>query len=77
MDIDFEVADYNISNKGEGEDGLGKADLVVTWQGRSFHGHGLATDVIEASGHALIHTLNSIHRAQTIEEIKKERVAQI
>ena len=72
VDIDFEVADYKISNKGEGEDGLGKADLVVTWQGRNFHGYGLATDVIEASGQALIHTLNSIHRAQTIAAIKEE-----
>lgn len=72
VDIEFEVADYKISNKGEGEDGLGKADLVVAWEGRMFHGYGLATDVIEASGQALIHTLNSIHRAQTIAEIKKE-----
>jgi 2-isopropylmalate synthase len=77
VDIDFKVADYKISNKGHGEDGLGKADLVVTWQGRNFHGHGLATDVIEASAQALIHTLNSIHRAQTIAHIKQERVAQI
>jgi 2-isopropylmalate synthase len=76
VDIDFEVANYTISNKGHGEDGLGKADLVVAWQGRRFHGHGLATDVIEASGQALIHTLNNIHRAQTIADIKKERVAQ-
>jgi 2-isopropylmalate synthase len=72
VDIDFEVTDYKISNKGEGEDGLGKADLVVTWQGRKFHGYGLATDVIEASGQALIHTLNSIHRAITINELKKQ-----
>ena len=72
VDIDFEVADYKISNKGEGEDGLGKADLVVSWEGRRFHGYGLATDVIEASGQALIHTLNSIHRAQTIAAIKED-----
>jgi 2-isopropylmalate synthase len=72
VDIDFEVADYKISNKGEGEDGLGKADLVVAWQGRKFHGYGLATDVIEASAQALIHALNNIHRAITINEIKSE-----
>ena len=77
VDIDFEVADYKISNKGEGEDGLGKADLVVSWQGRKFHGYGLATDVIEASGQALIHTLNSIHRAQKIAAIKEERIGQV
>ncbi|WP_206483713.1 2-isopropylmalate synthase [Thalassotalea sp. G2M2-11] len=73
VDIEFEVSDYKISNKGAGEDGLGKADLVVAWQGRNFHGYGLATDVIEASGQALIHCLNSIHRAQTIAEIKEQK----
>lgn len=75
VDIDFEVTDYKISNKGSGEDGLGKADIVVTWQGRNFHGYGLTTDVIEASGLALIHTLNSIRRAQAIAEIKEARAA--
>lgn len=75
VQIDFEVADYKISNKGQGEDGLGKADIVVRWQERNFHGYGLGTDVIEASGAALMHTLNSIHRAQTIAEMKKEAFA--
>jgi 2-isopropylmalate synthase len=70
VDIDFEVSDYKISNKGSGEDGLGQADLVITWQGRNFHGYGLETDVIEASGQALINGLNSIHRAITIADLK-------
>ncbi|MDO6428081.1 2-isopropylmalate synthase [Thalassotalea sp. 1_MG-2023] len=73
VDVDFEVSDYKISNKGSGEDGLGQAHLVVAWQGRNFHGYGLATDVIEASGQALVHCLNSIHRAITIAEIKEQK----
>jgi 2-isopropylmalate synthase len=72
IDIEFEVSDYKISNKGEGEDGLGKADIVVSWQGRNFHGYGLDTDVIKASGHALVNALNGIHRAITIAELKNE-----
>lgn len=72
VDIEFEVADYKISNKGEGEDGLGQADLVVNWQGRNFHGYGLETDVIEASGQALIHALNSIVRAQNVARFKEQ-----
>ncbi len=73
VDIEFEVSDYKISNKGEGEDGLGQADLVVSWQGRKFHGYGLATDVIYASAQALIHALNSIHRAMVIANLKKNQ----
>ena len=72
VDIEFEVSDYKISNKGEGEDGLGKADIVVSWQGRNFHGYGLDTDVIKASGNALVNALNGIHRAITIAELKTE-----
>ncbi len=70
VDIEFDVSDYKISNKGAGEDGLGQADLVIAWQGRNFHGYGLDTDVITASGQALIHALNSIRRAMTIAELK-------
>ncbi len=75
VDIEFEVSDYKISNKGSGEDGLGQADLVITWQGRNFHGYGLETDVIEASGQALINGLNSIHRAMTIADLKSAKKA--
>ncbi len=77
VDIQFEVSDYKISNKGEGEDGLGQADLVVSWQGRKFHGYGLATDVIYASAQALMHALNSIHRAIVIANLKKTQVKAI
>jgi len=75
VDIEFEVSDYKISNKGSGEDGLGQADLVIIWQGRNFHGYGLETDVIEASGQALINALNSIHRAMTIADLKSAKQA--
>jgi len=71
VDIEFDVSDYKISNKGSGEDGLGQADLEITWQGRNFHGYGLETDVIEASGQALINALNSIRRAMTIAQMKQ------
>jgi 2-isopropylmalate synthase len=75
VDIEFEVSDYKISNKGSGEDGLGQADLIIIWQGRNFHGYGLETDVIEASGQALINALNSIHRAMTIADLKSAKQA--
>ena len=75
VDIDFDIADFKIGNKGEGEDGLGQTDIVVAWQDRRFHGYGLDTDVIDASGQAIIHALNSIHRAMTINELKKEALA--
>ena len=62
--------------KGEGEDGLGVANLVVNWQQRNFHGYGIATDVIEASGQALVSALNAIYRAQQIQNIRQQKAEQ-
>ena len=73
INVDIEVADYKISNKGAGENGLGVANLVVNWQARNFHGYGIATDVIEASGQALISALNAIYRAQQIQNIRQQK----
>ena len=73
VDEDITVADYKISNKGAGQDGLGVANLVVKWQDRSFHGYGIDTDVIEASGQAFVSTLNSIQRAKHIASLREER----
>ncbi|MCF6226688.1 MAG: 2-isopropylmalate synthase [Xanthomonadales bacterium] len=70
--FEFDVISYRISAKGEGEDSLGQVELIVAWEGRNFHGFGLATDIIEASAKALIHVLNNIHRAQTVARIKQQ-----
>lgn len=75
VDEEIEVADYKISNKGAGEDGLGVANLVVKWNDRSFHGYGIATDVIEASGQAFVSALNAIQRAKHIASLREERKA--
>ena len=48
----------------------------MSWQGRNFHGYGLDTDVIKASGNALVNALNGIHRAITIAELKTELVTE-
>ncbi|WP_371186491.1 2-isopropylmalate synthase [Thalassotalea maritima] len=76
VDINFDVSDYKISNKGEGEDGLGQADLVVSYQGRKYHGYGLETDVIEASAKALINALNNIARAEQVAWLKQQAKTQ-
>ena len=61
---------FDLTAKGEGEDGLGQADIIAHYKGRKYHGTGLATDIVEASGQALLHVINSIHRAEQIEKIK-------
>ncbi|SMY37607.1 2-isopropylmalate synthase [Photobacterium malacitanum] len=63
---------FDLTAKGEGEDGLGQADIIANYKGRKYHGTGLATDIVEASGQALIHVINSIHRAEQIATIKQQ-----
>ncbi|KJG14204.1 2-isopropylmalate synthase [Photobacterium carnosum] len=63
---------FDLTAKGEGEDGLGQADIIAHYKGRKYHGTGLATDIVEASGQALIHVINSIYRADQIATIKQQ-----
>ncbi|MBL4829132.1 MAG: 2-isopropylmalate synthase [Aliivibrio sp.] len=72
----YEIAldKFDLTAKGEGEDGLGQADIIANYKGRKYHGTGLATDIVEASGQALLHVINSIHRANQIVDIKNQKV---
>lgn len=65
------IVKYQLSAKGQGEDALGQVDIVAEFEGRRFHGVGLATDIVEASVFALIHALNNIWRAQQVKEEKQ------
>ncbi|WED22157.1 2-isopropylmalate synthase [Vibrio sp. JC009] len=70
---DIVLDKFDLTAKGEGEDGLGQADIIANYKGRKYHGTGVSTDIIEASGQALLHVINSIHRADEIEEIKTKK----
>lgn len=63
---------FDLTAKGEGEDGLGQADIIANYKGRKYHGTGISTDIIEASGQALLHVINSIYRADQISQLKAE-----
>jgi len=71
----IELVKYHLTAKGQGKDALGQVDIVVSYQGRRFHGVGLATDIVESSGKAMIHALNNIWRAQQV-KIEKQRLQQ-
>ncbi|MGX9418566.1 2-isopropylmalate synthase [Vibrio sp. RC27] len=71
---DIVLDKFHLTAKGEGEDGLGQADIIANYKGRKYHGTGVSTDIVEASGQALLHVINSIHRADQIEEIKQKKV---
>lgn len=70
---DIVLDKFDLTAKGEGEDGLGQADIIANYKGRKYHGTGVSTDIVEASGQALLHVINSIHRADQVAEIKQQR----
>ena len=65
------ITSYKLSAKGEGQDALGQVDIEASYQGQSFHGVGLATDVVEASVQALIHVMNLTWRADKVADCKQ------
>ncbi|MFT4929518.1 MAG: 2-isopropylmalate synthase [Phenylobacterium sp.] len=74
-DKTIEVVDYHLDAKGKGANALGQVDIIAKYKNRSYHGAGLATDIVEASVRAYIHVLNLAYRAKQIEEKKQEHVA--
>ncbi|GAD00935.1 2-isopropylmalate synthase [Agarivorans albus] len=80
---DIKIDDYTIEAAGGGtataektdiKDALGKADIVANYQGRKYHGMGLATDIVEASAKAFVHVLNHIHRAEQVAKQKQSKL---
>jgi len=45
---------------GAGKDALGEVTIRVESEGRSLHGRGLSTDVVEASAKAYVDVLNKL-----------------
>ena len=71
--LDVNMVDYNLQAKGEGENALGQVDIIVEYQGRRYHGAGLATDIVRASVLAYVHVLNLIERSKRIDAVKQAR----
>lgn len=78
---DIKIDDYTIEAAGGGsnaakkadiKDALGKANIVANYQGRRYHGMGLATDIVQASALAFVHVLNHIYRAEQVAKQKQQ-----
>jgi 2-isopropylmalate synthase len=51
---------YEIRSVGSGKDALGEVSVRMTSEGRTVHGRGLSTDVVEASARAYVDVLNKL-----------------
>ncbi|MEQ4530988.1 MAG: 2-isopropylmalate synthase [Mixta sp.] len=75
--FDTELVKYQLSAKGHGKNALGQVDIVINYNGRKFHGVGLATDIVESSAKAMVNALNNIWRAKQVEqELQRKSIEQ-
>jgi 2-isopropylmalate synthase len=51
---------YEIRSVGSGKDALGEVSVRMRSDGRTVHGRGLSTDVVEASARAYVDVLNKL-----------------
>lgn len=59
--INFDLESYHINAVTEGEDAIGMADVRICVNGKSYHGRGASTDIIDSSIRACINALNSAY----------------
>ncbi len=71
----IDLQSFDIGAQSGGHDALGKVDVTADFEGRTFHGMGLSTDIIEASAQALLRIYNLIHRQQKINQQKEQKRA--
>lgn len=62
--IPFSLESYHINAATEGEDAIGMADVRLCVDGKSYHGRGASTDIIDASIRACLNALNSAYIAK-------------
>ncbi|KZN46944.1 2-isopropylmalate synthase [Pseudoalteromonas luteoviolacea] len=70
-----EVIEYNLEATGQGASSLGQVNIIAKFDGRQYHGAGLAADVVEASVRAIIRVYNLIDRARKVSDLKQQRKA--
>lgn len=58
--IDVELRDYKLRSVTVGEDAQGEAQVEAVYNGKSLHGRGVSTDIIEASAQAFLQVINRI-----------------
>ena len=74
--IEGRLEDFQVRSVSRGKDALGQVDVKLSALGRSYHGVGVSTDIIEAGAKAYLHALNQAdadRRAQVATRSTGER----
>ena len=58
--IAAKLEDFQVHSVSSGKDALGEVSVEITTNGRSYHGKGVSTDIIEAGARAYLKALNKV-----------------
>jgi len=64
----IEIKDFKVASTSQGMDALGQVNIVAEYNNRTFHGMGLATDIIRSAAGALVHVANDVRRSEKVAE---------
>jgi len=67
----IEIKDFKVASTSEGMDALGQVSIMADCNDRTFHGMGLATDIIRSSARALVHVANDVRRSEKVDKLRK------
>ena len=75
--IDLLVKDYRVRSVTVGEDAQGESQIEAEYEGRTFNGRAVSTDIIEASALAFLQVINRIAlRKANVDRIKPTEMPQ-
>ena len=74
--IDLELKNFEVQGVTMGEDAQGEVTVTVEYEGRSYRGHAVSTDIVESAALAYLEVINRIlRRKKSPEAAKDERAA--
>ncbi|MGI9329328.1 MAG: 2-isopropylmalate synthase [Gammaproteobacteria bacterium] len=63
--IDLELRNFEVRSVSVGEDAQGEVTVTVEYNGQSFRGNGISTDIVEAAARAYLEVINRVARRKT------------
>jgi 2-isopropylmalate synthase len=63
--IDLNLRNFEVRSVSVGEDAQGEVTVTVEYNGQSFRGNGISTDIVEAAARAYLEVINRVARRQT------------
>ena len=60
--VDLELLNFEVRSVSVGEDAQGEVTVTVEYNGQSYRGNGISTDIVEAAARAYLEVINRVAR---------------